>query len=162
MYLIYPLKCITLQSLLLFSPSVMSDSLWAHRLQHARLPSPTPSPRVGSDSYPLSQWCHPLSPSLSSHSPSDFSLSQHQGLFQWVGCSHQVAKVLQLHFSISPSNEYSGLISFRIDRFDLLAVQETLKSLLQHHNSKSSVLWWSAFYCPTFTSIHDYWKNSHV
>ena len=57
-------------------------------------------------------------------------------------------------FSISPSNEYSGLISFRIDWFDLLAVQGTLKSLLQHHSSKTSIL-----YGPTLTSLHDYWKT---
>ena len=63
-------------------------------------------------------------------------------------------------FSISPSNDHSGLISFRIDWFDLLAVQGTLKSLLQHHCSKASVLWHSTFfYFPTLTSIHDYWKN---
>ena len=61
-------------------------------------------------------------------------------------------------FNISPSNEYSGLISFRMDRLDLLAVQGTLKSL-QHHSSKESVLRYSAFYSPTLTSIHDYWKN---
>ena len=61
---------------------------------------------------------------------------------------HQVAKVLKLHlsFSISPSSEYSGLISFRIDWFDLLAVQGTLKSLLQHHSSKESILWHSTFF----------------
>ena len=60
-------------------------------------------------------------------------------------------------FSISPSNEYSGLISFRLDWFDLLAVQRTLKSLLQHHSSKASVLQCSAFFIvPTLTSIHDY------
>ena len=64
------------------------------------------------------------------------------------------------NFSISPSNEYSGLISFRIDLLDLLAVQGTLKSLLQHHNSKASILQHSAFFIlPTLTSIHDYWKN---
>ena len=62
-------------------------------------------------------------------------------------------------FSISPSNEYSGLISFRIDWFDLLAVQGTVTSLLQHHSSKTSILWSSAFFSPTLTSIHDYWKN---
>ena len=63
-------------------------------------------------------------------------------------------------FSISPYNEYSGLIFFRIDWFDLLAVQGTLEGLLQHHNSKASVLWHSAFYMvATLTSIHDYWKN---
>ena len=61
-------------------------------------------------------------------------------------------------FSISPSNEYSGLISFRIDWFDLLSVQETLKSLLQHHSSKASILQCSAFFMVQL-SIHDYWKN---
>ena len=62
-------------------------------------------------------------------------------------------------FSISPSNEYSGLISFRIAGFDLLAVQGTLKSLLQHHSSKASILWCSAFFMVQLISIHDYWKN---
>ena len=64
-------------------------------------------------------------------------------------------------FSISPSNEYLGLISFRIDWFDFLALQGTLKSLLQHHSSKASILQGSAFLIvhPTLTSMHDYWKN---
>ena len=75
-----------------------------------------------------------------------FYLSQHQGLFQWVSSSYQVAKYWSFSFSISPSNEYSGLISFRIDWFDLLAVQGTLKSVLQHPNSKASILWDSAFF----------------
>ena len=66
--------------------------------------------------------------------------------FQWVSSSHQVAKALSFNFSISPSNEYSGLISFRMDWFELLAVQGTLKSLPQHHSSKASVLWFSAFF----------------
>ena len=65
-------------------------------------------------------------------------------------------------FSISPSSEYSVLISFRIDWFDLLAVQGPLKSLLQHHSSKASILWRSAFFSPTLTSIHDHWKNVMV
>ena len=78
-------------------------------------------------------------------SPFAFNLSQHQGLFQWVGSLHQVAKYRSFSFNISPPNEYSGLISFRNDWFDLLAVEETLKSLLQHHNSKASVLQCSAF-----------------
>ena len=71
---------------------------------------------------------------------------QHQGLFQWVTSLHQVAKYWSFIFNISPSDEYSGLISFRIDWLDLLAVQGTLKSLLQHHSSKASVLWHSAFF----------------
>ena len=68
-------------------------------------------------------------------------------------------KYQSFSFSISPSNEYSGLISFRMDWLDLFAVQGTLKSLLQHHSSKASILWCSAFFSPTLTSIHDHWKN---
>ena len=84
--------------------------------------------------------------SLSSPLPPAFNLSQHQDLFKWVGYSHQVAKYSSFSFNISPSNEYSGLTSFRTDRFDLLAVQRTLKSLLQHHSSKASILQRSAFF----------------
>ena len=70
------------------------------------------------------------------------------------------AKYWSFSFSISPSNEYSGLISSRMHWLDLLAVQGTLKSLLQHHSSKASILWCSAFlYSPTLTSIHAYWEN---
>ena len=83
---------------------------------------------------------------LSSPSPPAPNLSQHQGLFQWVNSSHEVAKYWSFSFSISPSNEYSGLISFRIEWFDLLEVQGTLKSLLQHHDSKASILQHSAFF----------------
>ena len=88
------------------------------------------------------QRSHALSPP----SPPAFNLSQHQGLFQWVSSLHQVAKYWSFSFSISPSNEYSGLISFRMDWLDLLVVQETLKSLLQHHGSKASILHHSAFF----------------
>ena len=83
---------------------------------------------------------------LSSPSSPPFTLSQHQGLFQWVHSWHQVAKYWISSFNISPSNEYSGLISFRMDWVDLLAIQGTLKSLLQHHSSKASILWCSAFF----------------
>ena len=85
---------------------------------------------------------------------------QHQGLLQWVHCLHQVARVLELQ----PQHQsfqwiYSGLLSFRIDWFDLLAVQENLKSL-QHHSLKASILCYlTFFYSPTLTSIHDYWKS---
>ena len=72
--------------------------------------------------------------------------SQHQSLFQWVSSLHKVAKVLSFSFNISPSSEHPGLISFRMDQLDLLAVQGTLKSLLQHHSSKASILWCSAFF----------------
>ena len=86
-------------------------------------------------SYPL------LSPSLPA-----FNLSQHQGLFKWDSSSHQVAKLWSFSFNISPSNEYSGLISFRMDWMDLLTVQGTLKSLLQYYSSKASILWHSTFF----------------
>ena len=75
-----------------------------------------------------------------------FNLSQHQGLFKWVSSSHQVAKVSSFSFNISPSNEYSVLISFRFGWFDHLAVQGTLKCLLQPHSSKASILPRSAFF----------------
>ena len=68
-------------------------------------------------------------------------------------------KYWSFSFNIRPSNEHPGLISFRVDWLDLLAVQETLKSLLQHHSSKASILWRSAFFSPTLTFIHDHWKN---
>ena len=83
---------------------------------------------------------------LSSPSPPALNLSQQQGLFQWVSSSHQVAKVLSFSLNISPSSEHPGPISFRMDWLDLLAVQGTLKSLLQHHSSKASILWCSAFF----------------
>ena len=84
---------------------------------------------------------------LSSPSPPAFNLAQHRGLFKWVSSLHQVAqKYWSFSFSISPSNEYSGLISFRMEWLDLLAVQETLKSLLQNHSSKASILQRSAFF----------------
>ena len=86
-----------------------------------------------------------LSHLLSSPSLPAFNLSQHQGLFKWVSSSHQMAKVLSFSFSFSLSNEYSGLVSFRMDWLDLSAVQGTLKSLLQQHSSKASILWRSAF-----------------
>ena len=78
---------------------------------------------------------------LSSPSPPAFSLSQHQGFFQWVSSSHEVAKYWSFSFSISPSNEHPGLISFRMDWLDLLAIQGTLKSLLQHHRQQMSKRW---------------------
>ena len=83
---------------------------------------------------------------LSSPSPPSFNLSQNRGVFQWVPYSHQVANYWSFSFSISPSNEYSGQISFRMDWLDLFAVQETLKSLLQHDSSKAQILLHSAFF----------------
>ena len=81
------------------------------------------------------QSSHPLSPP----SPPALSLSQHQGLFQWVGSPYRVTKVWSLSFNTSSSKEYSGLISLRTDWFDLLTVHGTLRTLLQHHSSKASM-----------------------
>ena len=88
------------------------------------------------------QTSHPLS----SHAPPVFNPSQLQGLFQWVISSHQVVKFWTFRFSVCPSNEYSGLISFTIDWFELLAVQGTLKSFLLHDSLKATILWPSAFF----------------
>ena len=126
-FIVLSLLCLIFWSFLLFSHSVLSDSLPPYGLQLARPSCPSPTPRACSNSRPLSQWCHPaISSSVVPFS--SCSLSQHQGLFQWVGSLHQVIKYWR--FSISPSGEYSGLISFGIDCFDLLAVHRTLKSLL--------------------------------
>ena len=95
---------------------------------------------------PLSWWYHP-NISSSSPSPPAFNLSQHLGLFQLVSYSHQVAKVLSFSFSWSTLKEYLGLISFRNDWFDLLAIQGTLKSLLQHHSLKASIIQRHSAFC---------------
>ena len=125
----------------------MSDSLRPHERQHARLPYPSPTPGACSNSRPSSRRCHPTISSsvvpVSSclqNSPASGSLPMSQ-FFTSGGQSIGV-----FGFSISPSNEYSGLISFRIDWLDLLAVQGTLKSLLQHHSSKAPILWCSVFF----------------
>ena len=124
----------------------MSDSLWPHRLQHATLPCPSPTPGGCTNSCPLSQWCHQPSHLLSSSSPPALNLSQHQGFSSESVLHIRWPKYWSFSFSISPTNEYSGLISFRIDWFDLLVVQGTLKSLLQYHSSKASILLHSAFF----------------
>ena len=124
----------------LLSPSVqfssfMSDSLRPHELQHARLLRSSLSPWICSNSCPLSQWCHPtISSSIAPFTvfPSIRVFSNESAFcIRWP-------KYWRFSFSISPSNEYSGLISFRIDWLDLLPVQDTLKSLLQHHSPKAS------------------------
>ena len=126
-----------------FSCSVVSDCLRPHGLQHVRPPCPSSSPGACPNSCPLSQWYHPTI------SSSVFLLL----LPSVVPTVRIFSSELALHirwpkywsFSISPSSEYSGLIFFRIDWFDLLVVQGTLKSLLQHHNSKAWVLQCSVF-----------------
>ena len=121
-------------------------TLRPHGLQHTRFPCPSLTLRACSNWSPPS-WMKSIQPSHSLSSPSPaFYLSQHQGLFQGVSSSHQMAEILVFSFSISASNAYSGLISFRMDWLDLPAVQRTLKSLLEHHSSKASILWCSAFF----------------
>ena len=130
---------------LFFSPSVVFNTLRLHRLQHARLPCPSPSPGAYSNSCPLSWWCHPtVSSSVVSFSSCFQSFPTWGSLFNESALHIRWPKYWS--FSISLSNECSGLISFRIDWFDLLAVQGTLKNLLQHHNSKASFLWCSDFF----------------
>ena len=122
----------------------MSDSLWPHEPQHTIPPCPWPTRRVPPNSCPLSQWCHPTI----SFSVVHFSYPQlfpASGSFQ-RSSSHQVAKVLEFQPRHQSFQWHPGLISFRMDWLDLLLVQGTLKSLLQHHTSKASILWCSAFF----------------
>ena len=123
----------------------MSDSLWPRGLQQAKFPCPLPSPGVCSSSCPLSWWCHHLilyHPLLLLPSvfPSIRVFSNELPLrIRWL-------KYWCFSFSLSPSDEHSGLISFRMDWFDLLTVQGTFKSLLQYHSLKASILWPLAFF----------------
>ena len=143
-----------------FSCSVLFNSLWLHGLQHTRLPSPSPTPEASWNSCPLSQWCHPtISSSVVPFSllptifPSIRVFSSGSLLpIRWL-------KYRSFSFNISFSNEYLGLISFRLDWLDLLAVQGTLKTLLQHHSSKASILQRLVFFMVQLSSIYNYWKN---
>ena len=197
---------------MLFSHLVVSNSLWPHGLQHTKLPCPSQSPGVCSDSCLLSQWCHPINSSSSvpfSSCPSVLFSSVTQSCltlcdpmdcstpdFLSIPSSWSLLKLMSIEsvfpsnhltlccpfihlpsifpstrvfskesvlcirrpeywtfsFSINPSNKYSGLISFSFDWLDLLEVQGTLKSLLQNHSSKASILWHSAFL----------WSKSHI
>ena len=131
-----------------FSRSAVFDSLRPCGLQHARPPCPSPAPRAYSTH--VHRVGDAIQLSLLSLSPPAFSLSQHQGLFQWV-LHVRWWKYWSFSFSISPSNEHPGLISFRMDWLELLAVPGTLKSLLQHHSSKASILQHSAFFILQFS-----------
>ena len=129
-----------------FSRSVVSDSLWPHELQHSRPPCPSPTPGVYPNPCPLSRWCHPaISSSVVPFSSCPQSLLA-SGSFPMSQLCMRWPKYWSFSFNFSPSNEYPGLISFRMDWLDLLAVQGTLKTLLQHHSSKASILQHSAFF----------------
>ena len=129
-----------------FSRSVMSYSLQPLGLWHSRLPCPSPTPRAYSNACPSSQWCYPNISSSVIPSPPVLNLSEHQGLFNESALHIRWPKYWSFRFSISPFNQYSELISFRIDWFDLLTVQGTLKSLCQNHSSKASIVWCWAFF----------------
>ena len=130
------------------SSSVMSDSLQPHGLQYARLPCPSSTPAACSDSCPSSRWCHPTV--SSSVVPFSFCLQSFlpSRSFPESFLHIRWPKYRSFNFSISASNEYSGLISFKIDWFDLLAVQGTLNITVLHckalhYSSKASILWHS-------------------
>ena len=127
-----------------FSHQVVSDSLWPHGLWHTRPSCPSPSPWVCPSSFSLNWWCHPtiLFPVTLFFCLQSFPVS---GSFPMRVFRIRWSKYWSFSFRISPSKEYSGLIPFRIDWFHLLAIQGALKSLLQHHNSKTSILQHSAF-----------------
>ena len=133
--------------------SVVSDSLQPHGQQHTRPACPSPTPGVYSNSCPLSLWCRPtisssvIPPShpLSSPSPA-FNLSQHQCLFNESILRIRWPEYWSFSFNISPSNEYSGLISFWMTGWISLQSRGLFKCLLQHHSSKASILWHSAFF----------------
>ena len=131
--------------------------LWPHGLQHARPPCPSPTPGIYPNSCPLSQWCHP--PISSSVVPFSSCLQSFLALGSFPMSQFFASGDQRIEVSTSTLIQHSKLISFRMDLLDLLAVQGTLKSLLQHQfkSINSSVL--SFVYRPTLTSIHDCWKN---
>ena len=143
-----------------FSCSVTSDSLQPHESQHARPPCPSPTPGVHSDSRPSSQWYHPaISSSVVPFSSCPQSLPA--SVFSNESTLHmRWPKYWSFSFSIIPSNEHPGLISFRTDWLDLLAVQGTVKSLLQHHSSKASIL--GATQLSSQSNSHIHWVGDAI
>ena len=124
----------------------MSNSLRPHELQHTRPPCPSPTPRVHPNPCPLSWWGYPTISSSAvpfSSCPQSFPAS---GSFKWASSSHQVAKVLEFQLQNQSFQWTPRTDSFRMNWLDLFAVQGDLKSLLQHHSSKASILWCSAFF----------------
>ena len=136
------------------SVTQLCPTLWSCGLQHARPPCPSPTSAVHPNLCPSSRWCHPtISSSVIPFTscPQSFPAS---GSFQMTVLHIKWPKYWSFSFSISPSNERSGLISFRMDWLDLLAVQGTLKSLLQHHSSKASILQHSAIFMVQLSHPH--------
>ena len=151
--LIHSMRVFVVRYSVQFSHSVVSDSLRPHGLQHAWLPYPSLTPGAYSNSCPPSWWCHPAI--SSSVVPSPAPIPPSIRVFSNESVFHiKLPKYWNFSFSISPSNEHPGLISFRMDWLDLLAVRGTLKSLLQHHSSKASILRCSAFFTVLLTSLY--------
>ena len=145
------LSLLFLLSSVQFSLSVVSDYLQSHEPQHARTPCPSPTAGVYPNPRPLSRWCHPnISCSVVPFSSCLRSFPA-SGSFKWVSPSHQVAKVLEFQLQDQSFQWTPRLISFRMDWLDLLAVQGILKSLLQHHSSKVSILRCSAIFTVQFS-----------
>ena len=130
----------------------MSDSLWPHEQQHTRPPCPSPTPRVHPNHW-VSDAIQPSHP-LSSPSPPAPNPSQHHGLFQRVNSSHEVAKVLEFQLQHQSFQWTPRTHLFRMDWLDLLGVQGTLKSLLQHHSSKASIFQCWAFFTVQLSHPH--------
>ena len=144
-----------------FSCSVVCDSLRSHGLQHTRLPCPSPTPKGFTYCCPLSRWCHPTISSSVIH----FS-SRLQTFPKLVFSNESVLCIRwpnywSFSFRISPFNEHSGLISFRMNWLDLLTVQGTLNSLLQHHSSKASILQCSVCFIVKLSHPYMTTKKNH-
>ena len=161
------LSCVLYFSSVQFSRSVVSDSLRPREPQHSRPPCPKPTPGVHPNPCPSSWWCHPtLSSSVVPFScPQSFPASGPFQMSQLFASGGQ--GIGSFSFNISPSSKHPGLFSFRVDCLDLLAVQGTLKSLLQLHSSEASILLLSAFFIvqffknfPQFIVIHT--VNQHL
>jgi len=134
--------------------------LWPHEPQHARPSCPSPTAGVYPNLCALSRWCHPtISSSVVPFSswPQSFPASGSSPMSQLseIRWPKYWSYSFNIIISVHPSNEHSGLISFRMDWLDLLAIQGILMSLLQHHSSKASILWCSAFFTVQFS--HPYW-----
>ena len=133
----------------------MSSFLRLYGLQHARPSCPSPTPGVYSNSRPLSQWCHPtISSSVSPFSSRLQSFPASESFPNMSALCIRWPKYWSFSFSISPSSEHPGLISFRMDGLNLFAVQGSLKSLLQHHSSKASILQRSAFFVVQLSHLY--------
>ena len=143
-----------------FSCSVVSNSLWPHGLQHARLPCTSPTPGTYSNSYPLSWWCHPTMSSSVIPFSSTFNLCQHQGLFKWVSSSHQVAKLFE-HQLQYQSFQWIFKTGFLWEWlvWSPCGPRDSQESSPTPQFKSINSLVLSLLLGPTLTSIHEYWKN---